>query len=454
MPTGNLFLKIFVGFWLVTIAVLASWMIAAKYFESLPPDRVPKHQPGPPPRFLLQLMYDLQNEPDSRLPTLVQSVRKEHGIKIYLLDEQGEDLLGANPDAQVLAVAAELDQNRRRAMLKTPGKHYVAHNIYRREQGLLRAVVVFKHPRRGLIRALGENLWLRLTLAAVISGLLCYLLSRLVTNRLHTLQLASRSLAAGDLDSRIDVRPRGGDETDELARSFNSMAAQLQQRSNAQKRLLGDVSHELRSPLARLRIALALAQEQPQHSRSHLARIEQEAERLDELIGQLLSSQSADATLDTHIDLVPLLGDLCTDADFEGQPQHKEVRFNRILEQAIVLSHGDQLLKCFENILRNAVQHTRDQSTVVVTLQQLDDRYEIAVEDQGPGIPDADLARVFDAFYRVDSARSRDTGGYGLGLAIARRVVEQHQGDICARNTGTGLLVRITLPLELREGSF
>jgi len=311
----------------------------------------------------------------------------------------------------------------------------------------MRAVFLFPPPRHGLLGALGSNLWLRIALAVVVSGLICFLLSRLMTTRLNALQQASRRLANGELDTRLQVRDQGGDETDELARDFNTMAQQLQERIQAQKRLLGDVSHELRSPLARLRIALALAQDDSANSKDYLQRIEHEAERLEELIGQLLATQTQSVHLDSHIDLVSLLQQLCADANFEGEQQGKQVVFDPSVEQAIVASSGDLLHKSFENILRNAVIHTPEDSRVQVTLQQSGDQFRVRIQDQGAGVPAADLERIFGEFYRVDTARSRAAGGYGLGLAIAQRAVRGHGGRIEAENTGSGLAMTVLLPV-------
>lgn len=445
---GNLFVKIFVGFWLVTTAILGSWMLTSEYFESRPGgEHVGPAHPGPPHRFVLRTMYELQNLDDSELQPLLERSHRQHGIDIYLLDLDGEDLAGRSVPDDVQRLAAKLEGRRRRAFEHGPQQRLLAHTIYRREQGSLRAVFVFPHLRPGLLGALGSNLWLRIGLAVLISGLICYLLSRLMTNRLKALQQASRRLADGELDTRLQVRHHGGDETDELARDFNSMAQQLQERIQAQKRLLGDVSHELRSPLARLRIALALAQENKEQSAGYLQRIEYEAERLEELIGQLLSSRARDIELHDHIDLVELLHQLCADGNFEGDAQGKQLVFEHSLDQAVVATSGDLLHKSFENILRNAVTHTAPNTTVNVKLDQVQDHYRLSITDCGPGVPEDELQNIFGEFYRVDTARSRETGGYGLGLAIARRAIERHGGQVTARNTGVGLSITVHLPV-------
>ena len=446
-PRFHLFGKIFTGFWLATIAVLGSWLVSSHYFDT-GPDRgeLEYRTQGQPQRFVMRMIYDLQNLDDRAMRAAITAAGTEHDVDIFLLDNRGEDLLGRAVPPNVEAVSRQLQGIRRRAFLRSGGEHLLAHEIYRPGTGMLRAVFVFRPSRHRLLGLLGSNLWLRIGLAVVISGAICYLLSTLLTRRIKSLQLASRQLANGRLDTRLRVRQLGGDETDELARDFNSMAEQLQERIESQKRLLGDVSHELRSPLARLRIALALAQEQPQGTRTHLARIERETERLEELIGQLLDSQGPDTALDDHIDLVPLLQQLCSDAKFEGAAQSKRVTLATRLPEAIVASTGDLLHKCFENILRNALNHTPPDSDIEVRLAQTGDEYRVQVSDCGGGVPARELARIFEAFYRTDTARTRDTGGHGMGLAIARRAIGRHGGQIWAENTAQGLAVIVILP--------
>jgi signal transduction histidine kinase len=445
---GNIFAKIFIGFWLVSIAVLGSWMITQQYFDSKPQGehRPPDKPDGPPHRFVLRLIYGLQNATEERLPRIVEEAREKHGIELYLLDRNGSDLLGRDPPETVIALAEKLHGRKRRVFERREGKPLSAHEIYREDVGRLRLVMVYPEARHKVLGLLGANLWLRLALAIIISGLACYALSRLMTNRLRELRQASRKLASGELDTRIEVRQRGGDETDELARDFNSMASQLQLRMQAQKQLLSDVSHELRSPIARLRVALALAEEDPLKCQDYLRRIDHETGRLEELISQLLASQQQSPELDKHIDLVELLRQLCADGNFEGERENKRVVLHSTAEQAIIASAGDLLHKCFENIIRNALRHTPTGSQVSVALSVTQDGCRVSVEDQGPGVAEDQIERIFDEFYRVDSARSRGDGGHGLGLAIARRVIELHAGSVLAENTQSGLRVVVTLP--------
>ncbi|MEH6590459.1 MAG: ATP-binding protein [Halioglobus sp.] len=445
---GNLFIKIFLGFWLVSVAILGSWLITAQYFESIPQSNDIQSPKGPPPRFMLQLIYNLQNRSFEELPDFLQSAREKHDIEVFLLDRNGKDLFERELMPHVLEASRKVQGQRRRAVVEMPDYKLLAHSMYRYGQGQLTAVIVYKPLKPGLINTLRQNLYLRIVMAIIVSGVICFILSRILTNRFKRLQQASRELAGGDLDTRIAVTNSGGDETDELARDFNAMAEKIQQQVVAQKRLLGDVSHELRSPIARLRIALALAEQDDKNRVRHMARIDHETVRLEELIGQLLSSQSDSGrvTLDAHLDLVGLLTELCDDASFEGKASGKRVEFNTEVAEAVIASHGDLLHKAFDNILRNALKYTDANSTVHASLELRGDEYQVRIEDTGPGVPEQELTRLFEEFYRVDTARPRETGGYGLGLAIAKRAIEQHSGTIRAENTASGLIVTVQLP--------
>jgi signal transduction histidine kinase len=447
---GNLFLRMFIAFWLMNIAVLGSWLLASNYFESQPPEMSwgDNKKAKAPHRFMLGVIYNLENLDEAGLQQALDNLYKEHKIRVFLVRGDNTDLLQRAVPDPVAHMVDRLRTERRRFLVSSPKSRMAAYRINRIPDGELSAVFVFPERRGIIFNLLGNSMSLRIALAVAISGIVCYVLSKLMTSRLKDLQLASRQLASGELDARLQVRERGGDETDELARDFNTMAGQLQARIQTQRRLMGDVSHELRSPLARLRIALALAQEKPANRAEYMQRIEQEAGRLEELIGQLLASQPQDAVLDMHVDLVALLAQLCADANFEGQGTGKQFSFEADTGQAIVDSAGDLLRKSFENILRNALQHTAENSQVHVALSSHYDRFQVVIEDHGPGVPEAELENIFGEFYRVDTARTRESGGYGLGLAIARRALLEHGGNVFAENTGTGLRITVNLPRD------
>jgi two-component system sensor histidine kinase CpxA len=457
----SLFAKIFIGFWLSAIAIIGAWLLAGEYFETFPDldlalqERSPGGQGarrpptgGPSPRLLYRVFYELQNAPEPRLRALVRRVERDQRARLYLVDNAGADIFGRTPEAGVRQLLGKLEGPRRRIEHRSGQVTLLGQEFYRPEYGELTAVLAFDRPASPVVRALQEQLWLRLSIALVISGLVSFAVSRYLTRSLKRLQLASRALASGDLDMRIEVPERGGDETVELARGFNRMAEQLQEKMQAQRRLLHDVSHELRSPLARLRVALALAERDPLNSAEQLQRIDRETERLDELIGQLLVVPDTQLDLHDSIDLVSLLQELTADAGFEAQQQDKSIGLVTRLEEAVVPTQGDLLKKALENVIRNALAHTPATEQVTVELRREGERFRIDVQDRGPGIPPDALEKVFEPFFRLDESRRRETGGYGLGLSIARRAVNQHGGEISARNNRDGLCVSIVLPAD------
>jgi two-component system sensor histidine kinase CpxA len=448
---GNLFIRMFIAFWLVTVVVLGSWLLASNYFDAQPPHPGASRERGsaPPHRFMLRVIYNLENLEDAALAKAIDNIYRKHDINIYLINRDNKDLLARPVPKAVARLARKLRNEQRNSVTNMARDHLIAYRVFRPHEQAVSAVFVFPKKRSFILNALGDNPWLRITLAVLLSGVVCFGLSRLMTSRLKELQLASRRLANGELDTRLQVREKGGDETDELARDFNSMAEQLQERIQKQKRLLGDVSHELRSPLARLRLALALAEQKPDNANAYMLRIEKEAGRLEELIAQLLTIQGQDITMDTHIDLVSLLQNLCDDVNFEGQPTSRRFVFSSDVPQAVVESSADLLRKSFENILRNALHYMPEASEASVSLTSSDEFYEIDFRDCGPGVPEQDLENIFSEFYRVDTARTRDSGGYGLGLAIVRRAVAQHGGEVIARNCDPGLSIVVRLPLAV-----
>jgi two-component system sensor histidine kinase CpxA len=297
-----------------------------------------------------------------------------------------------------------------------------------------------------------------LALAVLVSGVVCYLLARYLTSDVGRLRAATQQLAAGDLSARAEAPPgRRRDEIAQLVRDFNTMAQRLQDLVNAQSRLLNDISHELRSPLARLSVALGLAwQRTGPDAHSVLERIELEANRLNELIGRLLTlarlEGGEDAIGRTPIALEEMVLDIGKDADFEAQSRQCRVRCV-IQDDATVLGSPSLLHSAVENVVRNAMRHTLEGSEVEIRLVRESrggkDEAVIRVTDRGPGVPQESLDKLFRPFYRLDDARGRQTGGVGLGLAITERAVRLHGGTVRATNRPEGgLMVEIRLPLD------
>ena len=301
------------------------------------------------------------------------------------------------------------------------------------------------------------DLWLQMLITFMVSGLVCYGLSWRITAPVRRLRAAAQGLAFGDLASRVAVSGEGtGDELSDLGRDFNLMAVRIEKLVTAHKQLVRDVSHELRSPLARLNVALGIARKQsPSSAEPALNRIELEGERLNQLIGELLTLSQLEggvALEKTEVNLAQLADEVSRDADFEACACNRRVQF--LPAPGLVLwGNREMLRRALENVVRNAVRYTAKGSTVEVSLERAaGPQAVLRVRDFGPGVPQEQLLDIFHPFYRVAEARDRQSGGTGIGLAITERTVTLHGGTVAARNIpSAGLELEIRLPLESRH---
>src|SRR6202158_3119332 len=315
---------------------------------------------------------------------------------------------------------------------------------------------------------------LGIAIAVITSGLMCYLLAWSMTSP----RKAAQSLAAGDLSARTGAPVRGRhDEMTELMRDFDRMAERIEGLVDSQSRLLKDVSHELRSPLARLSVALGLARQRASSEanskvrpelESSLNRIELEADRLNQLIQRLLTISRLESGTDgirkTRLSLRELVEQVAHDAEYESPGRGCRVTSsaNPRVDQSVdspadaaddflVEADPDLLRSAVENVVRNATRYTTEGTTVEVRLERQQsatgDEVVVRVLDSGPGVPDEALQKIFEPFYRLDDARNRQTGGAGLGLSIADRAIRLHGGQLRASNRKEGgLEVEIRIP--------
>jgi len=286
----------------------------------------------------------------------------------------------------------------------------------------------------------------------IVSLLFAALLAWYFSRPIRALRSAFEAAAAGDLAPRFADGKLGGDELNDLGRDFDRMSGQLRALMDGQRRLLHDVSHELRSPLARLQAAIGLAHQQPDKIATSLERIEREGVRMDKLVGELLTLSRLEANPDLPknetIDMQELVDGIAADARFEAGPDGPAIELD-IEGEAPVCVRGspDLLWRAIENVVRNAVKHGGAQGRVDLRLRADTNTVHVDVLDRGPGILEQDLPTIFQPFYRSNPTRN-NVDGHGLGLAIAERVVQAHGGAITARNReGGGLHVAITLPL-------
>jgi len=286
------------------------------------------------------------------------------------------------------------------------------------------------------------------TLFLIAGGIFCYVISSYLTRPLHRLGRAAAGIAEGRLDTRVDPSLKNRrDEIADLARNFDRMADRIETLVTGQRRLLGDVSHELRSPLARLIVALGLVKQGPaEEAAENLERIGVEARRLDTLIGQLLTLTRIDSGADrgspVQFDLTNLVQEVANDADFEARARNRRVVLTQT-DPCTIPGFEELIRSAVENVVRNAVRHTAEGTAVEISLRR-NSRILLSVCDHGPGVPEGMLPEIFLPFRRV--AKDNHDGA-GLGLAIAQRAVAVHGGSISAKNAsqGAGLIVEIAL---------
>jgi Signal transduction histidine kinase len=430
---NSLFTKIFLAFWLAAVLLGFTLFGVSRLFGG-------------------EVIAEAQRALESRAATAA-ALWQEGGMmaaarwlrsqpesqRLQLLDENGEPVL-----------RPRMPRHPRMPQVITPGVHPAG-----RGRVILAAALPHVEPPAFLVQELEPGQlpltpwWLRLLIAASVTGLVSYGLAALLTRRLRRLRRAAQALAAGDLSVRVGRS--GGDEVEALARDFDQMTDHLRDLLDAQKRLLRDVSHELRSPLARLRIALELAERDKEKS---LQRIAKEADELETLIADVLSLarlESGQSVLERReVALHELMQQIVTDADFEAEARGCGVDLGA--NDAATLSGDPVLLRsAIENVVRNAVRHTAPGTTVTVELHSTNNAALITVRDQGGGVPEESISRMFEPFTRVGEARERAGGGYGLGLAITGRAVQAHGGSVSAENhPDGGLLVSIRLPITPR----
>ena len=453
----SIFLKIFLSFWLtqalflvlaVVLAVRPSERVILRW-HSLTADALKLYDQN-----AVSFLESGQNE---KAIAYLEQLEHSADVQFFWFGPHGKLLFGEpKVPRKVSDLAIHIAQTGQQEFMPTPratlgGQVAVAGNG---ERYVLIAQILHGHGPFALRRTTEEFIT-RLGLAILVSGFVCFWLARYLTGPIVRLRATTHQLASGNLGARA-VETKRADEIAELVHDFNRMAERLEALLNSQKQLISDISHELRSPLARLSVALGLARQRAGEDASKaLDRIELEADRLNEMIGKLLTLarlESGEPPAEpSPVRILELLQDVVADADFEAHSRDCSVKLVQA-EDCTTVGNPELLRSAFENVVRNAVRYTAAASEVEIRLNCQTQNGSgslavITVKDHGPGVPDEEIGNLFRPFYRLDAARERQTGGAGLGLAIAERAVRLHQGSITARNApGGGLVVEIRLP--------
>jgi two-component system OmpR family sensor kinase len=453
----SLFWRIFLSLWLgSTVLMVGSSLLIAMIAEREVPeqvlDRVGTLLRGNA-RSLLQLHTRVNNR---EFAAAVGAVERDYGLVVYFIDDSGSELLGRSIPFALRRIEHELITDKKALTVGGPlhGGALMFGERMRAPDGREYSVIgrAVGPPLPSINLILGA-MFTPLLFSVALAGFFSAVSARYLVVPIDDLRRATRQLAAGDLDSRVGAALRQRtDEFGALAADFDRMAGRIGSLIGTQRQLMLDLSHELRSPLARLRVALELMRDRPQPAL--LDRMERDADRMDILIGELLllaRLESPSSELSRQpVDLGELVAEIVEDARLEiaGQPRALDHDATNDGHEIIVLGDRELLRRAIENVVRNALQHTHADTDVTVALDRYAADARIRVIDRGEGFSADALAQVFSPFARGDSPRERQ--GNGLGLAIARAAVQRHGGtiDISARAPDAGTVVEIRVPLS------
>jgi two-component system sensor histidine kinase CpxA len=452
----SLFVKIFLYFMLTIILVTSAGILLTylrdREFPPLAHQSFAKHAIA---EYGRQAIAAFEDKGIVAVDLFAVELLDEAGIRIILFDDSGRPLTRNRVPRRMHHMSQRALRSGEMVYPRMGERNWLASPIQSRDGQTYIVALGLPDvpPPKHIIKGLTHGfLGWRLLILLVVSAGVCFWLARSLTSPIRVLRRATQQFAAGDLSTRIDGKVHGKNEFAGLAADFDEMAGKIEDLVGGQQRLLRDISHELRSPLARLGVALELARQDNNIESRHkaLGRIELESERMNELIGQLLSltrlESGADQLPRTEFDLCLLLDRLVRDADFEAKNRQCQVMFNGP-ESVIVNGYEELMARALENVIRNGVRYTEEGTQVSVELKRDPENIVIRIADHGPGVPDEVLDKMFEPFYRVADARDRQSGGTGIGLAIAEQAVRLHGGSIRAINRAEGgLLVEIFLP--------
>lgn len=463
----------------MTVTVIAGTFALGELMRPHPEHQPMRHHLGPILNDVGRISaaaYEQSGQPG--LNEYLSRVRREFNIRAFLFNSEIDELSGQRMPSQAPGLARKLFEHQfepqfepHHGEVSSEESPPLNARMVTAQSGKRYALVAEILPR--MPAGSGYHPIFHLLGVAMVGALFCYWLARHLTSPVTKLRAVTREFAGGNLSARVS--PSMGNRRDELASlgaDFDLMAEKIESLINSQRRLLGDISHELRSPLTRLNVALELARQRSgPEATSALERIQREAENLNEMIGQLLTltrlESGAEVLPRAEFDLAKLVREVTDDAEFEAQSRNRSVTLKTV-DQLSIVGTEHLLRRAVENVVRNAVHYTAEGTSVEVEIGVGGDdagatattkkdqaetaasvRAVITVRDHGPGVPENALHEIFRPFYRVDDARDREAGGVGLGLAIAERAVRLHGGKVEATNEPTGgLVVKINLPVK------
>ncbi|WP_206483110.1 ATP-binding protein [Thalassotalea sp. G2M2-11] len=452
---SSIAVKLFLSFWLITIL-----SISITRFVSIQLEQESIIVPVEPSdlRQLQRISKRIDHKQPSSVESLLKHIPMPNNVNL-LLKENDSSTVYANAKRHLRGIQHFLEKNNLSNVstiqfpfvrltgpktINIQGKDYLLYITHRTRPPAIGSIIM-QLP-----------MWIRYLIPFVISFLFCWILARTLTSPLIAIKKASKAIGNGHYDTRVGKAVKRSDEIGEMATSFNQMAEKLENNINAHQRLLADVSHELRSPMTRLQMTLGLIQ-QANHNNptvdKHLLRCEQEVTQLDSMISNILSLSRMENNFQAieinEINLSQLIEKVIEDNQLIAEEKAITIHLNNA--GTLQLDGNASLLgSAINNIIINAIKYCQQNGTITITTSVLNDSIRIAIADDGIGVDESLLAKLFTPFYRVSDARDRDTGGTGLGLAIAKQAVDLHHGSIQAANNHSGGLT-ITLELPIKQ---
>jgi len=450
--TLGISLKLFFAFWLVIlISVLLSYLVTMQFKHNPTQEQANPQQL----KLLTQLQKKLTHKKQVRIAAIPHRFYQKHQQKLLIKNLKTNKVYA--PRKRIWSkVKGYLQSN----SLENPVTIDFAFTQVTASQPIVingqhfQLFIATKLEPKQLVNLVKQLPFaIRLIFLLAISFLCCWLLAKSFSSPLIALQKASEEIGQGKLATRINKFDKRTDEFGALARSFNQMAEQLENNITAHQRLLGDVSHELRSPLTRLQLAIALAEKNVgniKEQQKHLSRCEKEVERLDEMIADVLTlsrlEHSHNAFVPDEVELNSLIEHVVNDCQYFANSKNVTIKYLREARCAL-LADSKLLASAISNVINNAVKYSTNDAVVIVDLSLQNKHIRLTVSDQGPGVPNDMITQLFSPFFRVADGRERSTGGTGLGLAIAQQAIHLHHGEIYAENQeNSGLQVIIKLP--------
>lgn len=452
---SRIFWKIFLPFWILQTSIML--FLAYSVHASYGPDRPWWVQPE---RRAIPIL--------ARYATWRYSTRGQEGLRelfhdialpkrsaYWLFDDHMNELSGFwMPDDARDSVQRALQHE---GIVTTRYGTFIAERLPDTKGRIFIFAGEFFHP--PLVRTLPVSVFVAILISSLLTSLLCAALAQYLTRPIVRLRDAAHAIARGKLDARAGLSgSTRRDEIADLVKDFDTMAGEIHDLVESNKRMLMGASHDLRSPISRIRVALSIAATAPAPERQEmLDRIEVELLRLNGMIEQILTVARLESG-QLQLSLAPLslnqvIGEAVEDARFEASQSNVEIVYNENTPEQTISGEENMLRSAFENVLRNAIFYSGDRGRVEVVVTAANDLVTISVRDNGPGVPEGALPKLFKPFYRVDDARNTNTGGNGLGLSIVSGAVKSHNGRVSARNLQPhGLEILIELPVVAVSG--